>query len=240
MVGDFFVSLISSLRAFSTGQITWPINAECCYVHCRAITTSSFFQKRDWSTPTADSSPSDSTFLITGYLSSQQAFKTRLLTQTPTESLGTSAHCEQQDPGVPLICIWCQDEIQVGCASASTSRLQWEENQMAQVCFSQPTDRKAWEIRTWGLARTWPDLYSAHRCCFPGALDAVQHARSSFNVHPWSFRAPTPQGEANQGMDNGDELKAQRGILCLCMTDKNQRKKSTLVYILCSWRALKS
>lgn len=111
MVEGVFVSLISSLRSFSISQITLPINVECCYVHCRAITISPFFRKRDWSTPTADSSPSDSTFLITVYLlSSQQAFKIRLLAQTPTESLGTSAHCEQQDPGVPLICIWCQDE----------------------------------------------------------------------------------------------------------------------------------
>lgn len=121
MVG-IFVSLISSLRAFSSSQITLPINVECCYVHCRAITTSSFLQKRHWSTPTVDSFSSDTTFLITVDVLSQQAFKIRLLTQTPTETLGTSAHCEQQDPGVPLICIWCQDEIQMGCESASHER----------------------------------------------------------------------------------------------------------------------
>lgn len=104
------------------------------------------FPKRDWSTSTADSSPSDTTFLITAnLLSSQQAFKIRLLTQTPTKSLGTSAHCEQQDPGVPLICIWCQDEIQMGCESASMSRLQWEENQILQMRFRQPTDREDWD-----------------------------------------------------------------------------------------------
>lgn len=167
-------------------------------MHCRAITTSSFFQKRDWSTPTADSSPSDTAFLITLHLlSSQQAFKVRLLTQTLTEPLGSSAHCEQRDPGAPLICIWCQDEIQMGCESASHKQTSTAGKSDCMDAF-QPTDwwRQSRD-QDLGLTMACPDLYSAHRGCFPPALDAVQHARSSINVHPWSFSAPTPEGEAN-------------------------------------------
>lgn len=120
------------------------------------------------------------------------------------------------------------------------SRLQWEKNQIAQMHFNQCTDRDDCEIRTWGLAMTWPDLYlhtgaAPHepwmQCRRPGAVIMCIPGAS---VHPLQREKQT------RGVDNGDELKAQADILYLCMTDKNQRTKSTLIYILCLWRTLES
>lgn len=72
-------------------------------VHSRAITTRSFFQERDWSTTAADSSPSDTTFMImVKCLSSRDAFKNRGMTQMPSELMGSFARCEGQDPGASL------------------------------------------------------------------------------------------------------------------------------------------
>lgn len=65
--------------------------------------TAAPFSEREWSTTAAGSSPSDTTFLtLLKCLSSQDAFKIRLLTQTRSESLGSFARCERQDPGAPL------------------------------------------------------------------------------------------------------------------------------------------
>ena len=67
-----------------------------------------------------------------------------------------------------------------------TSRLQWEENQIAWTCFSHPTDRNDGEIRTSELAMSWVGLYPAHRCCFPWILDTVLLLTCIYgaSVHP--------------------------------------------------------
>lgn len=121
-----------------------------------------------------------------------------------------------------------------------TNRPQRQENQIAWTHFSQQTDGDNREIRTWGSP--WPALIctlhtgaASHQhwmqCSMPGAaLMCIPGA----SVHPLQREKQTG------GVDNGDELKAQVDILCLCTTDKNQRTKSTLIYIVCSWRPLKS
>lgn len=69
------------------------------------------------------------------------------------------------------------------------------------------------------------------QCSMPGAVLVCVPGAS---VHPLQREKQTG------GVDNRNELKAQVDILCLSMTDKNQRTESTLIYILCSQRASKS
>lgn len=71
-------------------------------------------------------------------------------------------------------------------------RLQWEENQIAWMCFSQPTDTNDREIRTSGLGL----LYILHTVVAFHEL-WMQHSLpgAGLTYIPGGFSAPTPGGE---------------------------------------------